>query len=86
MTAAHVITLGLGVGLNQDVQAWFRQFNYLPPLPLTAVRVDTHEGTQTFDFRADRIDRSRQTDSFKVRHDLIDRRHLHGQRVLEAAP
>jgi hypothetical protein len=49
MTAAHVITLGLGVGLNQDVQAWFRQFNYLPPLPLTAVRVDTHEGTHTFE-------------------------------------
>lgn len=49
MTAAHVITLGLGAGLNKDVQAWFRQFNYLPPLPLTAVRVDTHEGNETFE-------------------------------------
>jgi hypothetical protein len=49
MTSAHVITLGLGASLNQDVQMWFRQFNYLPPLPLTAVRVDTHEGVQTFE-------------------------------------
>ena len=46
---AHVITLGLGAGMNQDVQAWFRQFNYMPPLPLTAARVDTHEGAQTFE-------------------------------------
>ena len=51
MMAAHVITLGLGAGMDQDVQAWFRQFNYMPPLPLTAARVDTHEGgpaTNTF--------------------------------------
>jgi hypothetical protein len=49
MMAAHVITLGLGPGMNQDVQAWFRQFNYMPPLPLTAARVDTQEGAQTFE-------------------------------------
>ena len=47
MMAAHVITLGLGAGMDQDVQAWFRQFNYMPPLPLTAARVDTHEGAPT---------------------------------------
>ncbi len=49
MMPAHVITLGLGPGMDQDVQTWFRQFNYLPPLPLTAVRVDTHEGNHTFE-------------------------------------
>jgi hypothetical protein len=47
MMAAHVITLGLGAGMDQDVQAWFRQFKYMPPLPLTAARVDTHEGAPT---------------------------------------
>ena len=43
MMSAHVIALGLGAGLNKSVQAWFQQFNYLPPLPLTSVRVDTVE-------------------------------------------
>ena len=38
MRSAHVIALGLGAGLNKSVQAWFQQFNYLPPLPLTSVR------------------------------------------------
>ena len=49
MMLAHVITLGLGPDMNQDVHLWFRQFNYLPPLPLSAARVDTHEGAQTFE-------------------------------------
>ncbi len=49
MMPAHVITLALGPGLNKDVKTWFRQFNYLPPLPLTTVRVDTHDGPDTFE-------------------------------------
>jgi hypothetical protein len=49
MMPAHVITLGLGAPMDQDVKTWFRQFNYLPPLPLTAARVDTHEGNHTFE-------------------------------------
>ena len=49
MMAAHVITLGLGAGMDQDIQAWFRQFNYMPPLPLMAARVDTHEGNHAFE-------------------------------------
>jgi hypothetical protein len=49
MTSAHVITLGLGADLNHSVQMWFRQFNWLPPLPLKAVRVDTLEGLGTFE-------------------------------------
>ena len=49
MISAHVITLGLGPGLSQDVQMWFRQFNYLPPLPLASVRVDTVEMPRTLE-------------------------------------
>lgn len=42
MTApAHVITLGLAAGMNKDIRAWFEQFNFLPPLGLTAAKVDT---------------------------------------------
>jgi hypothetical protein len=39
--AAHVITVGLGHHLNQNIRAWFRQFNFLPPIPLSAATVDT---------------------------------------------
>jgi len=40
-TAAHLITLGLEAGLNKSIRAWFKQFNFLPPIPLTAERIDT---------------------------------------------
>jgi hypothetical protein len=39
--AAHVVTVGLGHHLNQNIRAWFRQFNFLPPIPLSAATVDT---------------------------------------------
>jgi hypothetical protein len=38
---AHVIAVGLGPALDSLVRAWFHQFNFLPPLPLTAAKVDT---------------------------------------------
>jgi hypothetical protein len=38
---AHVIAVGLGPALDSLVRAWFHQFNFLPPIPLTAVQVDT---------------------------------------------
>src|SRR5438045_3949776 len=37
---AHVIAVGLGPVLDSLVRAWFRQFNFLPPIPLTAAQVD----------------------------------------------
>jgi hypothetical protein len=37
---AHVITVGIEPDLAQAIRAWFHQFNYLPPLPLTAAKVD----------------------------------------------
>ncbi len=40
-TTAHLITLGLEAGLNKSIRAWFKQFNFLPPIPLTAERIDT---------------------------------------------
>jgi hypothetical protein len=38
---AHVITLGIEADINANIRAWFKQFNYLPPIPLTAGHVDT---------------------------------------------
>ena len=37
---AHVIAVGLGPVLDSLIRAWFRQFNFLPPIPLTAAQVD----------------------------------------------
>ena len=45
-TPAHVIAVGLDAGLNTDIRAWFRQFNFLPPVPLVAAQVDTLIGGQ----------------------------------------
>ena len=39
--SAHVITMGLENGINGNIKAWFKQFNFLPPIPLTAGQVDT---------------------------------------------
>jgi len=38
---AHVITLGIEPDINKNIRAWFKQFNFLPPIPLTAGQVDT---------------------------------------------
>jgi hypothetical protein len=39
--SAHVIALGLNSFLNTSIRAWFDQFNFMPPIPLTAARIDT---------------------------------------------
>jgi hypothetical protein len=39
--SAHVITMGLENDINGNIKAWFKQFNFLPPIPLTAGQVDT---------------------------------------------
>jgi hypothetical protein len=49
MAHAHVITLGLEPFLNQGIRAWFRQFNHLPPIPLTAQQVDAGTGPATLE-------------------------------------
>jgi len=38
---AHVITLGIEADMNKNIRAWFKQFNFLPPIPLAAGHVDT---------------------------------------------
>jgi hypothetical protein len=38
---AHLIALGLKPALNQDIRAWFGEFNFLPPIPLTTAKIDT---------------------------------------------
>jgi hypothetical protein len=48
MAQAHAITLGLDGSLNQSIRTWFTQFNYIPPIPLTAAKVDTDPG-KTFE-------------------------------------
>jgi hypothetical protein len=39
--SAHVITMGIENDINGNIKAWFKQFNFLPPIPLTAAQVDT---------------------------------------------
>jgi hypothetical protein len=39
--SAHVITMGLENDINGNIKAWFKQFNFLPPIPLAAAQVDT---------------------------------------------
>ena len=34
--AAHVITVGLNATISKSIRAWFEEFNFLPPLGLTA--------------------------------------------------
>jgi hypothetical protein len=41
---AHVITVGLGPDMSQVVRAWFQQFNFLPPIPLTAGKIESING------------------------------------------
>ena len=38
---AHVITVGLSHDLNRSIRAWFAQFNFMPPLPLSMTKIDT---------------------------------------------
>jgi hypothetical protein len=38
---AHVITIGLDSDLNKAIRAWFHEFNFLPPIPLSSAKVDT---------------------------------------------
>jgi hypothetical protein len=42
--SAHVITVGLSSFLNTSIRAWFDQFNFMPPIPLAAERIDTITG------------------------------------------
>jgi hypothetical protein len=48
-TPAHVITLGLEPAMNASIRAWFKQFNFLPPIPLTAGRIDTVTANGSFE-------------------------------------
>ncbi len=49
MAQAHVIALGLKEYLNNGIRSWFRHFNSLPPIPLTAGKVDIVTGQPTFE-------------------------------------
>jgi hypothetical protein len=48
-TPAHVITLGLDADLNRNVRAWFKQFNFLPPIPLVAGHIETVTAPVSFE-------------------------------------
>jgi len=39
--AAHLIALGMNPAMNTNIRAWFKQFNFLPPIPLSAGQIDT---------------------------------------------
>src|SRR5215831_12499505 len=37
---AHVLTAGLDVRMQQRISAWFKTYNFLPPLSLYEARID----------------------------------------------
>jgi hypothetical protein len=52
---AHVITVGLSHALNESIRAWFRDFNFMPPVPLRAAQLDTLTSSASFEQLLQRI-------------------------------
>jgi hypothetical protein len=46
---AHVIALGLQPFLNAAVRSWFKHFNFLPPIPMSAVQVDAERSPKSLE-------------------------------------
>jgi hypothetical protein len=75
MANAHVIAMGLQWYLNDGIQTWFRQFHDQPPIPLTAVKVDTYpqnHATDTFERLLTRVVASPQTNFVLIVHGYED--------------
>jgi hypothetical protein len=66
--SAHVITLGLDRALNGSIRAWFTQFNFLPPLGLTAARVDTIDSHVSLKHLLEAVTASRQSNFILIVH------------------
>jgi hypothetical protein len=74
---AHVITLGLSGALNNSIRAWFREFDFLPPIPLRAAHIDTVTGPVSFENLLQRLVDSVYTNFILIIHGHEDGSGLH---------
>ena len=70
--SAHVITMGLENDINGNIKAWFKQFNFLPPIPLTAAQVDTVSHPLSFEHLLELVLQSTYTNFILIIHGQPD--------------
>jgi hypothetical protein len=70
--SAHVITMGLENDINGNIKAWFKQFNFLPPIPLTAAQVDTISHDLFFEHLLELVIQSTYTNFILIIHGQPD--------------
>jgi hypothetical protein len=70
--SAHVITMGLDKVLNANIKAWFSQFNFLPPIPLTAAQIDAIPHDLTFEHLLELVIQSTYTNFIFIIHGQPD--------------
>ena len=70
--SAHVITMGLENDINGNIKAWFKQFNFLPPIPLTAGQVDTMSHDLFFEHLLELVIQSTYTNLILIIHGQPD--------------
>jgi len=74
---AHVITLGIEAGTNASIRAWFKQFNFMPPIPLVAGQVDTVTAGVSFEHLLELLIRSPSKSFILIVHGHVDGSGLH---------
>jgi hypothetical protein len=70
--SAHVITMGIENDMNGNIKAWFKQFNFLPPIPLTAAQVDTVSHDLSFEHLLELVLQSTFTNFILIIHGQPD--------------
>ena len=70
--SAHVITMGIENDMNGNIKAWFKQFNFLPPIPLTAAQVDTVSHPLSFEHLLELVLQSTYTNFILIIHGQPD--------------
>ena len=70
--SAHVITMGIENDMNGNIKAWFKQFNFLPPIPLTAAQVDTISHDLSFEHLLELVLQSTYTNFILIIHGQPD--------------
>jgi len=70
--SAHVITMGIENDINGNIKAWFKQFNFLPPIPLTAAQVDTVSHDLSFEHLLELVIQSTCTNFILIIHGQPD--------------
>ena len=70
--SAHVITMGIDNDMNGNIKAWFKQFNFLPPIPLTAAQVDAVSHPLSFEHLLELVLQSTYTNFILIIHGQPD--------------